>query len=295
MEDIQLKNISIDRVTPPLFDGKDIIVDVLRCDKIHPVISGNKWFKLRYYLEEAKSLGKKRIVTFGGAWSNHIVATAAACKLYGFRSTGIIRGEEPANYSATLNDARVLGMKLVFISRQDYQHKSIPDNIVTDDCYVINEGGYGIKGAEGAAGMLGFCDPENYTHICCACGTGTMAAGIVRAGGKRKIIAISVLKNNFGAEQSIRNLLPDVKGDFSVAHDYHFGGYAKLTSTLINFMNEFYRLTSIPTDFVYTGKLFYGIHDLARQNHFPAGSRVLVIHCGGLQGNASLNKGTLIF
>jgi 1-aminocyclopropane-1-carboxylate deaminase len=295
MEDIRLSNISTDPISLPVFMEKNIEAEVLRLDKIHPLISGNKWFKLRYYLEEAKNQGKKRIITFGGAWSNHIIATAVACKLYGFHSTGIIRGEEPANYSATLNEAKALGMKLVFINRQDYRQKNIPDHIITDDCYMINEGGYGSKGAEGAAGILSFCNPDKYTHIFCACGTGTMTAGIVMAGGKRKIIAISVLKNNSGAEQCIRNLLPDMKSDFSVIHDYHFGGYAKLKPDLISFMNEFYRQTSIPSDFVYTGKMFFGFQDLVRQNYFPAGSRVLVIHCGGLQGNASLNKGTLIF
>ncbi|HWR33139.1 MAG TPA: pyridoxal-phosphate dependent enzyme [Chitinophagaceae bacterium] len=296
MEDIRFSNITTDHLSIPAFAEKNIEADVLRLDKMHPVISGNKWFKLRYYLDDAKYLRKKRIVTFGGAWSNHIIATAAACKLSGFKSTGIIRGEEPAVLSSTLKNAKELGMDLCFLSRGEYKKKKIPGKLVNDDCYFINEGGYGSKGADGAATILDFCLKSGYTHICCACGTGTMAAGLMKGkDSKTKIVVVSVLKKNFGAEENILSLLQNGETGLTIIHDYHFGGYAKYTDALLHFMNEFYRETSIPSDFVYSGKLFFGIHDLISKDYFQPGSRLLLIHCGGLQGNASLRNGTLIF
>ncbi|MEK7224793.1 MAG: pyridoxal-phosphate dependent enzyme [Bacteroidota bacterium] len=296
MQDINLNNITLDRLSLPVFTAKNIELSVLRLDKIHPVISGNKWFKLRYYLEDAKELGKKKIVTFGGAWSNHIIATAAACRLNGFAATGIIRGEEAAELSPTLKLAKAMGMQLIFISREDYSQKKIPEEINHDDTYFISEGGYGIKGAAGAATMLDGVEKKTWSHICCAAGTGTMTAGLVQASGaQNKIVAVSVLKNNFEIDQQVKSLLPGNEMNFDIVHDYHFGGYAKHKPELIHFMNEFYRLTSIPSDFVYTGKLFYAIYDLIAIDYFPSGSRLLLIHSGGLQGNASMGKGTLIF
>jgi len=296
MQDINLNNITIDKLSLPEFAAKNIEVSILRLDKIHPVISGNKWFKLRYYIEEAKMLNKKKIVTFGGAWSNHIIATSAVCLLNGLKATGIIRGEEAAELSSTLKLAKKLGMELIFISREDYSRKKIPEQFNNDEYYFISEGGYGIKGAAGAATILDCVEKEYFTHICCATGTGTMMAGLVLAGGENhKITGINVLKNNPETEQNVRSLLPLNKMNFEIIHDYHFSGYAKYKPELIRFMNEFFRLTSIPSDFVYTGKLFYAIHDLNASGYFPPGSRLLLIHSGGLQGNDSLNKGTLIF
>jgi 1-aminocyclopropane-1-carboxylate deaminase len=296
MQDTNFNNITLEKLLLPGFIAKSIEVSVLRLDKIHPVISGNKWFKLRYYLEEAKALHKKNIVTFGGAWSNHIIATAAACRLNGFEATGIIRGEKATELSPTLKMAIEMGMHLIFISREDYSRKKIPEEINNDNNYFISEGGYGMKGAEGAATICMYFNRENYTDICCATGTGTMMAGLIKNSlPSTKITGISVLKNNYELEENVTSLAGCREKDFTIVHDYHFGGYAKWKPELINFMNEFYRLTSIPTDFVYTGKLFYAIHDLIGTDYFPSGSRLLVIHSGGLQGNASLNKGTLIF
>jgi 1-aminocyclopropane-1-carboxylate deaminase len=296
MEYIHLHTITTDQISLPLFTSKKVDVDVLRLDRIDPVISGNKWFKLRFYLDDAIRLNKKTIITFGGAWSNHIIATAALSRAYDLQSIGIIRGEEPMGLSSTLQQARSMGMRLMFISREDYQEKRIPESLVTDNCYVINEGGYGIKGAEGAATILEHCNENDYSHICCACGTGTMTAGLL-IGSKEtiKIIGLSVLKYNPAIKENINSLLPSEHKGFTIIHDYHFGGYAKFKPELIRFMNEFYRQTSIPSDFVYIGKLFYAIHDLVATDHFPVGSRLLIIHSGGLQGNDSLNKGTLIF
>ena len=295
MQTIDLEKISTDNLSVPAYKEKNLEVDILRIDKIHPVVSGNKWFKLRYYLEEAQQQKKSTIVTFGGAWSNHIVATAAACRLNNLSSIGIIRGEESETPSSTLLEARQLGMQLVFISRDAYKSKELPASLRNrDDCYIISEGGYGIKGAKGAATILDHGLEKNYTHICCAAGTGTMTAGLLVHPSQADTISVSVLKNNFQLDDDIRQLI-NIKKKPIIIHDYHFGGYAKYTPALLSFMNEFYKQTSIPSDFVYTGKLFFAINDLVSNNYFKSGSKLLAIHSGGLQGNRSLSKGTLIF
>ncbi|HLG38310.1 MAG TPA: pyridoxal-phosphate dependent enzyme [Chitinophagaceae bacterium] len=287
------ENITTDTIH--LFEKKGISMSVLRLDKIHSVISGNKWFKLQHYLKEAKEQSKKTIVTSGGAYSNHIVATAAVCKLYGFASIGIIRGKKPVLLSPSLLQAREYGMQLHFISREDYGYKKLPAGLQNDDYYFINEGGYGKKGAEGASKILNY-SIYDFTHCCCAVGTGTMMAGLINAVSPgQKVIGISVMKNNYDLENNVLSLTGFEKKEWQIIHDYHFGGYAKYKPELIRFMNEFYRQTNIPSDFVYTGKLFYAITNMAENNFFSAGSRLLLIHSGGLQGNRSLGEGVLMF
>ena len=296
MVDINLQNITTDNLSLPIYIEKKIEVAVLRLDKVHPQISGNKWFKLRFYIEDAKTQGKNTIVTFGGAWSNHILATAAACKINSLMCIGIIRGEQPALMSETLLQAKKMGMHLVFISREDYRQQKISAELTSSDYYIIQEGGYGLPGANGGATILDNCKKEIYTHIVCAAGTGTMTAGLIKgASPDSQVISISVLKNNFALEEKIKSLTGKTETTCHINHDYHFGGYAKKKPLLINFMNEFYYQTGIPADFVYTGKLFFAVNDMIRNNFYPAGSNLLIIHSGGLAGNASLSKGTLIF
>lgn len=298
--DLSFDAITIDNISS--FYNKKIEVDVLRLDKINPLISGNKWFKLRYYLEEVKTQHKKGLLTFGGTWSNHIIATAAVCNMNGLRSIGIIRGEEPKELSFTLSKAKEFGMKLFFISRSAYQNKEIPAPIQTDEYVVVSEGGYGKTGAKGASTILDHCN-KSYTHYCCAVGTGTMMAGIINAiAPDQQVTGISVLKNNTALDEMIQTLVVNEENNLTAGqagwqliHDYHFGGYAKHQPALLEFMNEFYKQTGIPSDFVYTGKLFYAVSDLINKNYFPAGSKLLVIHSGGLQGNVSLSRGKLMF
>ncbi len=296
MLDINLDHITTDHLSLPLLAEKNVEAAILRLDKIHPLIAGNKWFKLRYYLEEAKQQEKKTIVTFGGAWSNHLLAIAAACKKNDLACIGIVRGEEPVHPSFTLIQAKKLGMQLVFVSRAAYGKGEIPGDLDGSTHYLIPAGGYGIKGVLGAATIVEHYKQGSYSHICSAAGTGTMTAGLINGSSPAaQNIAISVLKNNDDLEKDIGMFVTDKKRSYQVIHDYHFGGYAKYNSTLLHFMNEFYKQSTIPSDFVYTGKLFFGIHDLISNNFFPAGSKILFIHSGGLQGNASLSKGTLIF
>jgi 1-aminocyclopropane-1-carboxylate deaminase len=275
----------------------DIRVSVLRLDKLHPVVSGNKWFKLRFYLEEAISQKKKGLLTFGGAWSNHIVAAAAACKEAGLQSIGIIRGEEPAQWSQALLDAKQEGMQLYFISRTDYKEKHVPAALPIDpvEFVLVPEGGYGPTGVKGAE-TIAATPEKTFTHYVCAAGTGTMTAGLINAvPGSSKVVSISALKNNHSLQDMIACRLNPVHADWTILHDYHCGGYARHSPALLQFMNDFYSGTGIPTDFVYTGKLFLATDDLVRKSFFPPGSDILVIHSGGLQGNRSLPKGTLNF
>jgi 1-aminocyclopropane-1-carboxylate deaminase len=290
---LPVQNITVDDVS--FFYQKDVKVAVLRLDKLHSVISGNKWFKLRFYLDNAIKQQKKGLLTFGGAWSNHIVATAAACRLQGLQAIGIIRGEEPSLYSAALEEAKQAGMQLHFITRADYKEKQIPAGIDINEYLLVPEGGYGEEGARGASTILEIPD-RSFTHYICAAGTGTMTAGLVNAApAGSEVISISMLKNNHELEGMIARLLQPAHNSWQLLHDYSLGGYAKHTPGLLQFMNEFYAGSGIPSDFVYTGKLFYAVSDLIKKSFFPAGSRLLVIHSGGLQGNRSLPKGTLIF
>jgi 1-aminocyclopropane-1-carboxylate deaminase len=296
-QDIRLDAITTDPVSIPVFSCRQIQVEVLRLDKIHPLISGNKWFKLQYYLQQAIHQNKKRILTFGGAWSNHIIATAAACRLFQIPCTGLIRGEEPSSLSPVLTAAKELGMELCFLSRTDYANEQIPSHLIQPEHLFIAAGGYGTTGVSGAADILNYCkNKETFTHICCAAGTGTMMAGLLKAKeNHQKITGISVMRNNHSLENEMTRLISSLPLKYTLHHDYHFGGYAKYTDGLIQSMNDWYRQTGIPTDFVYTGKLMYAICDLAAKDYFPAGSKLLLIHSGGLTGNASLSKGKLIF
>ncbi len=276
----------------------NVQLDILRLDKLHPVISGNKWFKLKYYLQDAKHKEYNTIATFGGAFSNHIIATACACNKAGLKSIGIIRGERPAILSHTLLMAEQYGMELSFVSRSAYEDK---ETIKKDfkNVYWIAEGGYGNLGAQGAKEILSFCnESEKYTHIVCAVGTGTMMAGIIQSvNPKQTVIGISVMKGNYSLMEKVETLLnvEDINKSYRIIHDYHFGGYAKHPPGLIQFMNDIWQHHQLPTDIVYTAKTFYAAQQLIINNTIPEGSNVLLIHSGGLQGNLSLPAKTLCF
>lgn len=300
MNSLHFGHIRLDSIKN-LYQQERIAMEVLRLDLIHPLVSGNKWFKLKEYLSDTQQQGKRILLTFGGAYSNHIAASAAAGREAGLPTIGIIRGEAAPTLSHTLEQALADGMDLFYVSREAYKTKEIPVAVwgkyPADEVYVIGEGGYGLKGREGAQNILDHCDRSLFTHIVAACGTGTTLAGLVAAAlPGQQVVGIPVLKNLGSLEKEINDLLPPtLHSRFALIPDYHFGGYAKQTPQLISFMNNWYQSTAIPTDFVYTGKLFFAVDDLTRKGYFPAGSRLLVIHSGGLQGNYSLPKGTLIF
>ncbi len=302
-DDIALQHAELQPLWPSELTDKLLSADILRLDKIHPVISGNKWFKLKYHISEALGNGYQSVVTCGGAWSNHVVAAAYAARQAGLAATGIIRGERPARLSQTLIDSLAYGMQLTFVSRSLYAAKAkMYDTSRPQDehqkSYIIPEGGGGIPGIKGCKEILDLTGEKRYSHVVCCIGTGTMFAGILNASDPgTRIIGIPVLKGMGFQDNQVPAWVEnaDRKKDCSILTDYHFGGYAKANNVLLQFMNSFYEATGIPTDFVYTGKLMFACIDLIKKKYFPPGSRVLIIHSGGLQGNASLPRGTLSF
>jgi D-cysteine desulfhydrase len=278
----------------PVLNKHRLQLHVLRLDNIHPVISGNKWFKLKYHLLQAQQRHAAGLLTYGGAYSNHIIAVACAARELGYKSTGIIRGEQPARLSHTLQDALGYGMQLEFIARNAYQAATagIVTPAVLDKYpgyYVIPEGGSGNLGVQGSGEIMALADRQAYTHIMCAIGTGAMYRGLCGSAlPGQQVIGIPVLKGWVDDA-------PSKEAACHIINNYHFSGYARKDAALLAFMNQLYDDTGLPTDFVYTGKLLFACLDLATKGYFPAGSRILAIHSGGLQGNRSLPEGRLHF
>lgn len=297
-------HIAIDELKAAESRERNIGLMVARLDKIHPVVSGNKLFKLHYFLEEAL-LHNKPVVTFGGAYSNHLAATAYACREAGLPCTGIVRGEAPARLSPTLQGCIQDGMKLIFISREEYGRMSANMNGSADsyreaievNSLIIPEGGYHPLGARGASLITDLTAKAGADYIITAVGTATTLAGILlKASPHQQVIAIPVLKNFTDIHE--RLLYLNGQMDYKNLHiwnEYHFGGYAKKTPELIQFMNELYSQFGLPTDFVYTAKMLFAVMDKIKNNYFPPGCRILCLHTGGLQGNQSLPGGSLIF
>lgn len=289
----------IQTLNSKLFAGNSITVSALRLDLIHPEVSGNKWFKLKYYLAHAIAAGKKSIVSFGGAYSNHLVALAYACKVNGLSSTAFVRGDE-GTVNPSIVQMREYGMELLWATREAYRDKQrLAEQylLAHPHAYIVPEGGGGELGIRGATEIM---QPEmnTYTHIACAIGTGTTLAGIINGCSlSQTAIGISALKiANHHSNDLLRYIRRHTdKNNWQIFFGYHFGGYAKKNEELIHFMNEQYRQEHIPTDIVYTGKLFYAVSDLVHKNFFPPESNVLVVHSGGLQGNRSLPQGLLEF
>ena len=292
----------IDKLVSTLYKKHAVSVSVARLDKIHPEISGNKLFKLHYFIEECQQSEHKTMLTFGGAYSNHLAATAALCREKKIKCIGIVRGETAVNLSHTLSACRENGMLLHFISREEYKNLSnIAEHSylqeIYGNCTVVPEGGYSQKGAEGASLIMDLVKDSGYTHVCTATGTATTLAGLLlNKRQQQKIISVPVIKNMTDIHERLHYLSPGIKiNDAEIFAGYHFGGYAKYTDELIKFMNEFYTEHGVPTDFVYTGKFMYAIIDKIKKGYFEKGSNILLLHTGGLQGNKSLQSGKLIF
>ena len=274
-------------------------VDLLRLDSLHPIVSGNKFYKLRFYIAAAIENGVSKVASFGGPYSNHIVALAFTAKEAGLNSIGYIRTNADEPMTPSLEEAKAYGMELVYLGRTDFQTKkaSILELSATkSDTYFIDEGGYGTIGAKGAASILTENDTAHYNYIVCAVGTGTMLAGCINAASpNQKIIGIPVLKNEGSIESEINVLLIDKNSSYTLLHQFHQGGYAKTNPKMIDFMNRLWDTEKIPTDIVYTSKLLFGVEQLIQENYFEKDASILVIHSGGLQGNRSLSEGTLKF
>jgi 1-aminocyclopropane-1-carboxylate deaminase/D-cysteine desulfhydrase-like pyridoxal-dependent ACC family enzyme len=280
----------------PLLELKNQIIEqsgvrvlVKREDLNHPLISGNKWWKLKYNLEEALRLQKKMVLTFGGAYSNHIYASAAAAEELGLKSVGIIRGEETLPLNPTLSFAKACGMELLYVSREAYRRKSETEFVTQlhhqfGDFYLIPEGGTNHLAIKGCAEFgKRLIEEIDFDYVCMPVGTGGTIAGIVEGlNGQKQVIGFSSLKDGEFLNGEISKYTQF--RNWQLNQDYHFGGYAKTTKALLDFARDFERDFEIPLDPVYTSKMMFGVFDLMRQGYFKKGSVVLVLHTGGLQG-----------
>lgn len=286
-------NIHIDYITDPWLAARDIRLGLLRLDLLHPVISGNKWFKLKENIRFAVEQEYSSLLTFGGAWSNHLVAAAAAAKAAGLTITGIVRGlHANADLSDTLQQCRDLGMLLQPVSREDYARKDDPDYLADlrlqfDNPYLIPEGGNNEQGIKGARDIVSYL-PADTTLVTLPMGTGTTFCGIGQALAEHiSLLGFPVMKGGDYLHDVVAAQLP-ANANWQLNSGYHFGGFARHKPELILFMNNFYDQHAIPLDFVYTAKMMYGLFDLIEKNTFAAGSHIIAIHTGGLQGNRSI-------
>lgn len=279
----------IQEVTDPVLEKAGVQLMIKREDLNHPFVSGNKWWKLKYNLEEAKRQNKKTLLTFGGAYSNHIYATAAAAAELGFHSIGIIRGEETEPLNTTLSFARQQGMQLQYVSREHYRNK-VSDEFAEQlrlqfgDFYLIPEGGtneLAVRGVTEFAQTLG----NTFNYLCCAVGTGGTLAGLINGLPDKTIVGFSALKNGEFLNNDVASMTLQ-KSNWTIQTDYHFGGYAKTNSALREFIQAFESKNNILLDQVYTGKMMAGLFDLIRQGYFKTGSTILALHTGGLQGKS---------
>jgi 1-aminocyclopropane-1-carboxylate deaminase len=272
-----------------------ISLSIKREDLLHPHISGNKFRKLKYNITTAKEQNHTQLLTFGGAFSNHIVAVASAGKEFGFQTIGVIRGEELATQiedNPSLKFAQACGMILEFVSREQYRYKYEKSALEFwrkkyGEFYLLPEGGSNALAVKGCEEILTKAD-EVFDYVCCAVGTGGTIAGLINsAQPHQKIIGFPALKGDFLPED-IRKFTANKMGELIT--DYHFGGYGKVTPQLIQFLNDFHDQHHIPLDPIYTGKMVFGVMDLIEKNYFKKGSNILLIHTGGLQGIRGINK-----
>ncbi len=283
-----------------VYEKKGVRLSVKREDLLHPIISGNKFRKLKYNILEAKNQNKNTLLTFGGAYSNHISATAFAGKEFGFKTIGIIRGNELAkdfkhtvNTNPTLNFAHKNSMELKFVKRSDYRKKNellFIEQLKNEfgDFYLIPEGGTNTLAVKGCEEILDESD-KKYDYICVASGTGGTISGIINSvKPKQKVLGFPALKGDF-LEREIQPYIHNTKNHQWI-HDFHFGGFAKINNELIRFINDFYNKYKIPLDPIYTAKMFYGIEKLIEADFFKKGTEILAIHTGGLQGIKAMNQ-----
>ena len=282
----------LQEIVDSVLEDKGLRVFVKREDLIHDTISGNKWRKLYYNLQYAKEKGFSTLVTFGGAYSNHIAATAAAGNEVGFKTIGFIRGEEHSPLNPTLQYAKECGMEFRYVDRTDYREKDSEEFQAEylsgiQNYYLIPEGGTNDLAVKGCEEILGDIEID-FDVVCCPCGTGGTISGIINSLKKQqKAIGFPALKGAGFLKEEIGAYVKNSQWELNI--DYHFGGYAKVSSSLIEFINKFKEKHQIPLDPVYTGKMMYGLWNLIEKDYFRRGSSIVVIHTGGLQGIEGMN------
>lgn len=303
MQDIQSlfkkSSTPLQKIEDELLIKNRISLYVKREDLNDPELSGNKLHKLKYNLLKAREENHNTLLTFGGAYSNHIYAVAAAGKRFGFNTIGIIRGEEHLPLNPTLKFAKNCGMKIVYMNRSTYRNKTT-DQVITQlkekfgRFYLIPEGGTNELALKGCAEIINSLD-IHFDTICTACGTGGTIAGLISGLKKgQKAIGFAVLKSAEFLNKDIKKLLGlynmNCLNNWEIKMNYHFGGYAKFTPELINFMNKFESNANIKVEPVYTAKMFFGIYDMINNHHLPEGSTIIALHTGGLQGLEGLKE-----
>lgn len=297
-------NIPLIEIQEACIQEKKSKLYILREDLIHPEISGNKWRKLKYNIEEAKKQQVDSLLTFGGAYSNHIAATAAAGDYFGLKTIGVIRGEETLPLNNTLKLAQEKGMQFKYVSRTVYRKKG-QDSFINElksefkNVYIVPEGGSNAYAVKGCTEIMQNVVIE-YDIVACACGTGGTIAGIIASSQKnRKVLGFPALKGAGFLKQDIRKLLSDYSNEFNcpientnwdLILDYHFGGYAKISQELVNFVKEFKHKHNIPLDLIYTGKMLFGIYDLLKNTKQLDNKTIIVVHTGGIQGNKGFKE-----
>ncbi len=288
----------IQELNGSILEEKGIQVFIKREDLFFPEIPGNKWRKLKYNLDFAKEEGHQHIVSFGGAFSNHISALASAGRIFDLKTTGIIRGERTASLNSTLLKAQAEGMDLQFVSRSKYKHYTQGKDwseleSLFPEAYFIPEGGTNMLALKGCAEIITE-ETDTFDVITCSVGTGGTISGILLGlDGDKKVLGFPALKADF-LQNDINRLTEDylqkVFYNYELITEYHFGGYAKHNRELVAFMSEFYAIHEIPLDPIYTGKMMFGLFDMIQKDFFARGTRILAIHTGGLQGIAGFNS-----
>lgn len=283
-------------LTSPLLEEKNIQLYVKREDLIHPILGGNKWRKLKYNINALQQKKAKTILSFGGAYSNHIYALAGASQIFNFRSIGVIRGEPHEPLNPTLDYAKKAGMELHYVSRQEYRLKDTAEFVETlrsrfGDFVLIPEGGSNELALPGCAEIITELDEQldgSYNTVCVPCGTAGTLSGLISSKTKKKLLGIAVLKGADFLDENVNQLLdgkinPGENKTWEINLDYHFNGYAKKSAELLKFISDFNHQFDIKLEPVYSGKMFYGLFDLIKNDYFTRGSTIVSLHTGGMQ------------
>jgi len=288
------KTSTLEKVTDPHFERQQIELWIKRDDQLHPIVSGNKWRKLKFILRHALELGSDTLISMGGIYSNHLHALAYAGHALGLKTIGLIRGEPPEPLTPTLQDCQQWGMELRFVSRSDYrllrqyrEHFDLPG--IEPGQYWLPEGGAQALALQGVAELVKEIDIP-FDLLCLPCGTGTTLAGCIAAlDGTKKVIGFAALKNADFLTGDVESLLTKPYNNWQISQNYHGGGFAKTTPELLEFIRTFELIQRVPLEPVYTGKMLYGLYDMIAKGCFAPGQRIIAVHTGGLQGRRGFN------
>jgi len=285
---------TLDKISDPVLEAQQIELWIKRDDQLHPIISGNKWRKLKFILNHALELGSDTLISMGGFYSNHLHALAYAGKELGLKTIGLVRGEQPQDLSPTLEDCRNWGMELRFVSRSDYRRlrqyrESFDLPGISPGQYWLPEGGAQSLALQGVAELVEEIDIP-FDVLCLPCGTGTTLAGCIAAlDGAKTALGFAALKNADFLTRDVERLLPKPYTNWQINQNYHCGGFAKTTPELLEFIRTFELIQRIPLEPVYTGKMLYGLYDMIAKGEFTPGLRIIAVHTGGLQGRRGFN------